>query len=82
MSVAGAAFAGAVTDSEPASVAPVTERRPAALLSDVEAVQALVSQLHAIVYGYQLAIGQLPVLSRERGRAVRELLSTRVQRSG
>lgn len=80
MSVAGAAFAGAVTDGEPASVAPLTERRPAALLSDVEAVQALVSQLHAIVYGYQLAIGQLPVLSREHGRAVRELLSTRVQR--
>lgn len=80
MSVAGAAFAGAVTDGEPASVAPLTERRPAALLSDVEAVQALVSQLNAIVYGYQLAIGQLPVLSREHGRAVRELLSTRVQR--
>ena len=33
------------------------------MLSDVEAVQELVAQLHAIVYGYQLAIGQLPVVS-------------------
>ena len=28
-------------------------------LSDVEAMQLLVRQLHAIIYGYQLAIGQL-----------------------
>ena len=43
-------------------------------------MQALVGQLHAVVYGYQLAIGQLPVASGPHDRAVRELRSTRVER--
>ena len=79
MSVAAAGFAGAVTDSSPPSVG-AAEYRPPPLLSDVEAVQALVGQLHAVVYGYQLAIGQMPVSSGPHGRAVRELRSTRVER--
>ena len=44
------------------------------------AVQEMVRQLHAMVYGYQLAIGKLKVLSKTRPRAERELLSTRVFR--
>jgi hypothetical protein len=49
-------------------------------LPDVAAVQELVRQLHAMVYGYQLAIGKFKVLSGTRQRAERELLATRVFR--
>ncbi|HSU37837.1 MAG TPA: DUF4439 domain-containing protein [Propionibacteriaceae bacterium] len=80
MSVAAAGFATAVTDASPAKVTSAADDRPPPLLSDVEAVQALVGQLHAVVYGYQLAIGQMPAASGPRGRAVRELRSTRVER--
>jgi hypothetical protein len=38
--------------------------------------------LHAIVYGYQLAIGKLKVLSKQRPKAERELLAQRVFRDG
>jgi hypothetical protein len=79
MSVAAAGFATAVTGSSPPSVRSGDDRPPP-LLSDVQAVQALVGQLHAVVYGYQLAIGQMPAASGPRGRAVRELRSTRVER--
>jgi hypothetical protein len=50
------------------------------LLTDVEAVRSLVAQLHAVVYGYQLAIGQLPVASGRHDQAVTELLQHRIQR--
>jgi hypothetical protein len=43
-------------------------------------VQDLVAQLHALIYGYQLAIGQLPVLSKRHQRAVAELLQQRILR--
>ena len=48
-------------------------------LSDVEAMQQLVRQLHAIVYGYQLAIGRLadgsaPAVAVARLREQRILL--------
>jgi hypothetical protein len=36
--------------------------------------------LHAIVYGYQLAIGKFKVLSKQRPKAERELLAYRVFR--
>jgi hypothetical protein len=64
---------------------PVPTVRPAPpsdipLPTDVEAVQSLVEQLHALVYGYQLAIGRLPVASERHDQAVAELLQHRVQR--
>ena len=64
---------------------PVPITRPAApteipLQTDVEAVQSLVAQLHALVYGYQLAIGRLPVASDRHDQAVAELLQHRVRR--
>jgi hypothetical protein len=46
----------------------------------VEAVRSLVAQLHALVYGYQLAIGRLPVASDRHDQAVAELLQHRIQR--
>ena len=51
------------------------------MLSEVAAVQEMVRQLHAMVYGYQLAIGKLRVLSKtaSSGRA-RALLTSRVFR--
>ena len=80
MSVAAATFAGVVTDTDPPSVRAVRARPPTPVLSDVEAVQQLVAQLHAMVYGYQLAIGRLPVLGRQHARAVRELRAHRILR--
>jgi hypothetical protein len=80
MSVAAATFADVVTDRDPPSVRAVRARKPTALLSDVEAVQQLVAQLHAMIYGYQLAIGRLSVLSSRRPRAIRELRAHRVLR--
>lgn len=79
MSVSAAGFATAVPDTKPPPVTSA-DRGAVPLLSDVQAVQALVAQLHAVVYGYQLAIGPMPVASRQHARAVRELRSTRVQR--
>jgi hypothetical protein len=79
-SVASASIASVVTAAKPPGVTPVHAHRPAALLSDVEAVQQLVAQLHAVVYGYQLALGHLPVLGRPHARAVQELLETRLRR--
>jgi hypothetical protein len=50
------------------------------LRTDVEAVQSLVEQLHALIYGYQLAIGRLPVASDRHDQAVAELLQHRIRR--
>ncbi len=49
------------------------------VLSDVAAAQERVRQLHAAIYGYQLAIGQLKVLGAARQRALRELSQLRTQ---
>jgi hypothetical protein len=49
-------------------------------LSADQAVAELVAQLHALVYGYQLAIGKLPVLGKRHARAVAELLRVRILR--
>jgi hypothetical protein len=80
LSVASASIASAVTAAKPPGVTAVRAHRPAALLSDVEAVQQLVAQLHAMVYGYQLAIGRLPVLGKPHTRAIQQLLETRILR--
>ena len=45
-----------------------------------EAVQSLVEQLHALIYGYQLAIGRLLVASDRHDQAVAELLQHRIRR--
>jgi hypothetical protein len=47
------------------------------MVSDTEAVADLIAQLHALVYGYQLALGKLPVLSKRHQRALAELSSAR-----
>jgi Domain of unknown function (DUF4439) len=46
-------------------------------LSDTDAVADVVAQLHALVYGYQLALGKLPVVSKRHQRALAELSSAR-----
>lgn len=48
--------------------------------TDLAAVQALVAQLHAVVYGYQLAIGRMPVAGRRDDQAVDELRDHRIRR--
>jgi uncharacterized protein DUF4439 len=80
LSVASGSFAAALSLANPPGIRPVAAPKPVQVLSEVAAVQEMVRQLHAMVYGYQLAIGKLKVLSKTRPRAERELLSTRVFR--
>ena len=80
LSVASSSFAAALSSANPPGIRPVAAPKPVEVLSEVAAVQEMVRQLHAMVYGYQLAIGKLKLLSKTRPRAERELLSTRVFR--
>jgi hypothetical protein len=80
LSVAAGSFAAAVGSANPPATRPVADRQPVEVLSEVVAVQELVRQLHAIVYGYQLAIGKLKVFSRQRPKAEHELLAQRIFR--
>ena len=80
LSVAAAGFAPVIGSSNPPAARPVANRQPVEILPEAAAVQELVRQLHAIVYGYQLAIGKFKVLSNQRRKAERELLAHRVFR--
>jgi hypothetical protein len=80
LSVASGSFAAAIALANPPGVRPVAAPKPVEMLSEVAAVQEMVRQLHAMVYGYQLAIGKFKLLSKARPRAERELLATRVFR--
>ena len=77
LAVAADSYAAALGASDPPSVSATKARKPAALLADVAAVQQLVAQLHAVVFGYQLAIGKLKYASSARKRAVSELAAAR-----
>jgi hypothetical protein len=63
---------GALSSSRPHQ--PVTE------LSDIEAIQAMVRQLHAIIYGYQLALGHLSEASPPGREALSALRNYRLFR--
>lgn len=80
LSIAAGTFAAALGSGNPPATRPVADRKPVEILSEVAAVQELVRQLHAIVYGYQLAIGKMKVLSKLRPRAEHELLNERIFR--
>jgi hypothetical protein len=77
MSVASTSFAAALDAADPPAVAGLRRHRPLTPVSDTEAVAALVAALHAAVYGYQLALGQLKVLSGAHARAVAGLAGRR-----
>ena len=77
LAVAADSYAAALGASDPPSVSAIRRHKPAPLLTDVAAAQQLVAQLHAVVYGYQLAVGTLKYSSSARKRAVSELASTR-----
>jgi hypothetical protein len=77
LAVAADSYAAALGASDPPSVSARKGRKPAALLTDVAATQQLVAQLHAVVFGYQLAIGKLKYSSSARRRAVSELAAAR-----
>lgn len=67
----------AVAASNPPPPVGLHAHRSMALLSDVAATQQVVAQLHAIIWGYQLAIGKLSVTSQDRARAYVSLLQHR-----
>jgi uncharacterized protein DUF4439 len=81
VAAAASLYAGVVTTDRrvPTSARP---RTPTALArsTDTAAVQSLVAQLHALVYGYQLAIGRMPVAARRDDQAVAELMQHRIRR--
>ncbi len=79
LAVAADTYASALGADDPPGVASAKARKAAPLLTDVAAAQQLVAQLHAVVYGYQLAIGKLRYTSAARRRAVSELAATRRQ---
>jgi hypothetical protein len=80
LSVAAASFAPVIGSSNPPAARPLANRQLVEVLPEATAVQELVRQLHAIVYGYQLAIGKFKVLSKQRRKAESELLAHRVLR--
>ena len=79
LAVAADSYAAALKAKQPPPGSAKKARKPTALLSDVAATQQLVAQLHAVVFGYQLAIGKLKYASGARERAVAELATTRRQ---
>ncbi|HET9646976.1 MAG TPA: DUF4439 domain-containing protein [Microlunatus sp.] len=81
LSVAGTTFAGALGAGGrvPITSTPAAPRTPG-VLADVAGIQAVVSQLHALIYGYQVAIGRLPVGSTSHGRALADLAERRALR--
>jgi hypothetical protein len=80
LAVAAGSFAAAIGAANPPRTRSVGNRKPVEILSEVAAVQELVRQLHALVYGYQLAIGKMKVLSKQRTKAEQELLNHRIFR--
>ncbi len=80
LSVASDSFATAIGAGNPPRVRPIADQKPVEILSEVAAVQELLRQLHALVYGYQLAIGKMKILSRQRSKAEQELLDQRIFR--
>jgi hypothetical protein len=80
LSVAAGSFAAAIGSANPPDTRPVADRDPLEVLPEVMAIQELVRQLHAIVYGYQVALGRLRVLSKQRSKAEHELLEQRIFR--
>ena len=71
-------LAGDDPDPGVAAVAPARARAPMPLVPVVQAEQEMVRQLHAIVYGYQLALGRLSGVRRDT--AAGELRRRRILR--
>jgi hypothetical protein len=78
MSIAATTFAAALRATRPVPVRKPREHRPMPELADVDAMQQLVRQLHAIIYGYQLAAGQL-LDRQQRTSALQRLRAHRIE---
>jgi hypothetical protein len=71
-------LAGDDPDPEVAALAAVRARAPMPVVTIIAAEQEMVRQLHAIIYGYQLALGRLS--GARRDRAADELRRHRILR--
>lgn len=78
-------LAGESADPEATTVAAVRARAPMPVVGVVAAEQQLVGQLHAVIYGYQLALGRLSGSRRDsaaaelkRHRILRDRLTARL----
>ena len=80
LAASATAFAAVSQSRRPPPVAGPASPVPMPLLSDVAATQEMLRQLHAMIYGYQLALGRLKVGSDAHDRAVARLREHRVLR--
>lgn len=78
-------LAGNATDPNVAKIGKVRSRAPMPVVTIVAAEQEMVRQLHALIYGYQLALGRLKGSRRDaaeaelrRHRVLRDRLTTRL----
>ncbi len=81
LSVSGSTYASALAAKGAVPIRKTAADPPAPdVLDDVAGTQAVVEQLHALIYGYQVAIGRLSVGSKDRDRALAGLTERRTLR--
>jgi hypothetical protein len=74
LSVAATTYAGALQSKGAVPVSAPTAANPTpAVVDDVTGLQAMVSQLYAVVYGYQIALGRMPMSGRQHDQALADL---------
>jgi hypothetical protein len=74
VSVAARSYAAALSTTDSVSMKETGDPpRPMSAVSDVAGMQSMVRQLHALVYGYQIALGRLSRSSGDGRRALRSL---------
>lgn len=74
-------YAGAVAGGRAVPTGSVARTPPdLPIIPDTAAAQSLVAQLHAVIYGYQLATGRMAVAGRRDDQAVAELRGHRIRR--
>ena len=77
LAVAAGSYQRVLADPGGARLGPARAGSAVARVSDVEAVSQVLQQVHALIYGYQVALGRLPVLSRGHRRALTGLAQHR-----
>jgi hypothetical protein len=81
LSVAATTYASALSTKGKVPIRKTPANPPAPeVLDDVAGLQAVVGQLHALIYGYQVAAGKLSVGSKARDRALSGLTERRALR--
>jgi hypothetical protein len=81
LSVAATTYASALTAKGNVAIGRTPTNPPTPeVLDDIAGIQAVLTQVHALIYGYQVAIGRLSTGSTARDRAVAGLTERRALR--